>query len=265
MLQNFYPRSPRGERPDGEGNFDISTVISIHAPREGSDPRACCCAAGQKYFYPRSPRGERPGAVVDVLAKVGISIHAPREGSDTVANRLTDKQKKFLSTLPARGATVNVLSARSNSTYFYPRSPRGERLHTSCNVACSMVISIHAPREGSDRGTYPPPAAGYIFLSTLPARGATRLNPSQILWYGISIHAPREGSDHLIMFMTYPVMISIHAPREGSDKAILLPSTKWFHFYPRSPRGERRRSCPYCRPRCANFYPRSPRGERPSN
>ena len=137
-----------------------------------------------------------------------------------MANRLTDKQKKFLSTLPARGATVNVLSARSNSTYFYPRSPRGERLHTSCNVACSMVISIHAPREGSDRGTYPPPAAGYIFLSTLPARGATRLNPSQILWFGISIHAPREGSDRALALLFRYYAISIHAPREGSDGAV---------------------------------------------
>ena len=57
------------------------------------------------------------------------------------------------------------------------------------------VISIHAPREGSDP-------------------------PRQARWLAgrISIHAPREGSDKRIKheqkdFLT----ISIHAPREGSD------------------------------------------------
>ena len=34
-------------------------------------------------------------------------------------------------------------------------------------------ISIHAPREGSDRATVFAPSASASFLSTLPARGAT--------------------------------------------------------------------------------------------
>ena len=34
-----------------------------------------------------------------------------------------------------------------------------------------------------------------IFLSTLPARGATAVQPPNDAGYIISIHAPREGSD----------------------------------------------------------------------
>ena len=58
------------------------------------------------------------------------------------------------------------------------------------------AISIHAPREGSDetKGGYV--AIHLIFLSTLPARGATRPGRTRRLHRHISIHAPREGSDH---------------------------------------------------------------------
>ena len=60
----------------------------------------------------------------------------------------------------------------------------------------SRVISIHAPREGSD----PPFRAGRL--------GGPR----------ISIHAPREGSDIREGMLTLEAnLISIHAPREGSD------------------------------------------------
>ena len=38
-----------------------------------------------------------------------------------------------------------------------------------------------------------------LFLSTLPARGATNRGNSGILGRPISIHAPREGSDMLII------------------------------------------------------------------
>ena len=57
-----------------------------------------------------------------------------------------------------------------------------------------VVISIHAPREGSDQIVQ-------LF--------------SQIR--KISIHAPREGSDPSILYTITLPGISIHAPREGSD------------------------------------------------
>ena len=58
-------------------------VISIHAPREGSD--------GNEWYKEQG------------LNK--ISIHAPREGSDLKLNHCRTLHFRFLSTLPARGAT----------------------------------------------------------------------------------------------------------------------------------------------------------------
>ena len=78
------------------------------------------------------------------------------------------------------------------------------------------VISIHAPREGSDhrwrlffgfrqfQSTLPVRGATfYLFIghmmggfqSTLPVRGATPASRSALPGSEISIHAPREGSD----------------------------------------------------------------------
>ena len=55
------------------------------------------------------------------------------------------------------------------------------------------------------------------FLSTLPARGATRPVGALEHLVQISIHAPREGSDGVLVLHWVPELISIHAPREGSD------------------------------------------------
>ena len=125
----------------------------------------------------------------------------------------------FLSTLPARGATPQPQIVLVLVHYFYPRSPRGERLAIGAAEHRVEVISIHAPREGSDGAPH------------WKARAAVS---------NISIHAPREGSDSANAFVQkgkwhfYPPTprgerpqqvrdapgggdISIHAPREGSD------------------------------------------------
>ena len=57
------------------------------------------------------------------------------------------------------------------------------------------MISIHAPREGSDARAAPKKTATAGFQSTLPARGATRPWRESCQMPTISIHAPREGSD----------------------------------------------------------------------
>ena len=57
----------------------------------------------------------------------------------------------------------------------------------------------------------------YIFLSTLPARGATEGDGCRGGACAISIHAPREGSDPAGSPLLALLVISIHAPREGSD------------------------------------------------
>ena len=136
------------------------------------------------------------------LGDVYISIHAPREGSDGYAEANSGKRWKFLSTLPARGATTPPKrAARSRSISIH--APR-EGSDAGGNGGIPIKsISIHAPREGSDLDTQRERELAELFLSTLPARGATT---------GCRPTFPRPG-------YFYP------------------------HFYPRSPRGERR-NCP---------------------
>ena len=102
-------------------------IISIHAPRTGSDQTALKTGADPVIFQSTLPaRGATDGKDY-IDADTIISIHAPRTGSDVIKPETYLYNLVFQSTLPARGAT------------FY-------------NVCYSSiaVISIHAPRTGSD-------------------------------------------------------------------------------------------------------------------
>ena len=256
----------RGATRDSRQSFSW-WFISIHAPREGSDSGTTRPGTRTWYFYPRSPRGERHGRAHGGAQHQRISIHAPREGSDieknqqliaeiisihapregsdgsNTGNQLTDAQ--FLSTLPARGATSNLLfygsiiphfyprsprgerrfssfMARLSIFDFYPRSPRGERLDAQTHFCYLLLISIHAPREGSD--LYAPDLSRAQKISIhAPREGSDRpLFSIPVSCSLISIHAPREGSDvKLLLDGHRERVISIHAPREGSDLSTL--------------------------------------------
>ena len=104
----------------------------------------------------------------------------------------------------------------------------------------ATCISIHALREEGDSPVQPRRMVGRTFLSTPSARRATLLCGS--CWGVLSI--------------------SIHALREEGDS---LPwrSARWRgYFYPRPPRGGRRRRQSSTLPSRHNFYPRPPRGGR---
>ena len=84
-------------------------IISIHAPRMGSDIHAALRARAHNNFNPRSPHGERPLGGLDAVPVDVISIHAPRMGSDQ-----------------------NILQSSYVHHHFNPRSPHGER-HADIN------------------------------------------------------------------------------------------------------------------------------------
>ena len=104
------------------------------------------------------------------------------------------RPSKFQSTLPVWGATSADHGRVQLDAHFNPRSPCGERLVLLPNCKTLFIISIHAPRVGSDR--------------LLRALGRCA---------NISIHAPRVGSDTKQTMSLLNTMISIHAPRVGSD------------------------------------------------
>ena len=149
--RHFNPRSPHGERRFSRFLPRFAVIISIHAPRTGSD-------------HPALRRASE---------SLPISIHAPRTGSDDGSRRhfekrgnfnprsphgerradvkLTLKQCSFQSTLPARGATVSRDVSGRPGANFNPRSPHGERLRLVFRSRREWSISTHAPRTGSDK------------------------------------------------------------------------------------------------------------------
>ena len=214
---------------------------------------------------------------------IDISIHAPRVGSDPGRLRKPPRRPDFnprspcgerlgnlirtasgflfQSTLPVWGAT-GLHEAVLDGTVISIHAPRvGSDLPATCDLA-DAVISIHAPRVGSDgrfRSAGPP---GRAFQSTLPVWGAT----------GLVIRGAKGE------------IISIHAPRVGSDYYRYMAQCQKCDFNPRSPCGERhcgmtfvfdlpnisihaprvgsdRRRNPFFH-QSADFNPRSPCGER---
>ena len=236
------------------------------------------------YFYPRSPCGERHTASCDAHHIGDISIHALLAESDagsfttrallcgflstlslrraTLVIRFLIPLKLFLSTLSLRRATLRVvdgskssiisihallaesdrwipllcskrcisihaLLAESDARFcwfavdspdFYPRSPCGERRKQSSHHNSDQWISIHALLAESDLLLFLACNIGLAFLSTLSLRRATANAVDQIL----------------------PGHISIHALLAESDCYCSWRATSYWHFYPRSPCGERR-------------------------
>ena len=123
------------------------------------------------YFYPRSPCGERLVFVGFFMAQnLFLSTLSLRRA--TRYRHISFRRFRFLSTLSLRRATPNTTRCRVIRSYFYPRSPCGER-----------------PLSGSSRATV------LVFLSTLSLRRATRSRGGYITKIDISIHALLAESD----------------------------------------------------------------------
>ena len=144
----FNPRSPHGERltllninstasefqstlpawgaTRQKWNYHHSRIISIHAPRMGSDQELCLCSALCDNFNPRSPHGERHNGTLHSVPDSHFNPRSPH-GERLLVKRIMAVLPPFQSTLPAWGATLRYVFLQF-------------RLH----------ISIHAPRMGSD-------------------------------------------------------------------------------------------------------------------
>ena len=189
-------------------------VISIHAPREGSDVRCARCRGRASYFYPRSPRGERRRALVTPHQLRHISIHAPREGSDCRLPSFCVLPLSISIHAPREGSDPVIPTPERilNISIHAPREGSDDRRHRL--QGDGSFISIHAPREGSDDGQDVVLQLPRGFLSTLPVRGATRPgDPHRRGVYRFLSTLPVRGA-------TYP-----HQRHRPADQ----------HFYPRSP------------------------------
>ena len=195
--------------------FAYYELISIHAPREGSDllregrtnkernfnprsprgerPRWSRKTAGSSHFNPRSPRGERQFSAKLVINSVDFNPRSPR-GERPTHITLIHPRCLFQSTLPARGATSSTAHRSTRPGDFNPRSPRGERLFGEC-VYCEMAFYFNprSPR-GERRKGQRKPAPQKQFQSTLPARGATCKGKEDTAAYKFQSTLPARGA-----------------------------------------------------------------------
>ena len=190
-----------------------------------------------------------------------ISIHALREEGDSCLFLPLHQNFNFYPRPPRGGRRYQVQLFRSHGLFLSTPSARRATFGLAAKES-REPISIHALREEGDPRGKAAMTTNMRFLSTPSARRATCKGWRQPDRSGISIHALREEGD-----WTDP-----KAERHLSD------------FYPRPPRGGRRRciqpsagsavflSTPSARratkrhPDCflpwRNFYPRPPRGGR---
>ena len=263
MFQNFNPRSPCGERPDRR----------LPAPGTGD-------------FNPRSPCGERRLADQAITDAYSISIHAPRVGSDGRDGREGAWHQEDFNPRSPCGERLRQRDTCRSGEHFNPRSPCGERRVPCEHGIVSYIISIHAPRVGSDRIRDFTFRDSEGFQSTLPVWGAT-LVPLDLPFFfrhfnprspcGERPGRPKRRESSARFQSTLPVW--------GATCGGWPPCRRRTDFNPRSPCGERlvgraagtsQHAISIHAPRVGsdcggvgtvllreNFNPRSPCGERP--
>ena len=126
-------------------------------------------------------------------------------------------------------------------SYFYPRSPRGERQSWTDACASFDLFLSTLPARGATYD-YGNNTAQFLFLSTLPARGATLFSGRQGVGYGQFLSTlPARGATRFAVAAWYmfPRFLST-LPARGATIALTLMPLMPVDFYPRSPRGERR-------------------------
>ena len=190
--------------------------------------------------------------------------------------------------------SIHALLAESDSqhpagmtrtTYFYPRSPCGERPTANTGATKSDQISIHALLAESDRYSLRHSASGRHFYPRSPC--GERLWPGLLArpFFIISIHALLAESDldRWLAGLKGTLFLSTLSLRRATHNT-KNNYTDYCDFYPRSPCGERlgltydgliasaflstlslRRatsSMTHTQKCCVYFYPRSPCGER---
>ena len=128
----------------------IPPTISIHVPLAGHDEAGGKIPRQGHHFNPRAPCGARPGrASHSPLHRWNFNPRAPCGARPFLLHHNADGSA-FQSTCPLRGTTY------------------GQR----CPYA-RMMISIHVPLAGHDKGTLNALKETIEFQSTCPLRGTT--------------------------------------------------------------------------------------------
>ena len=169
---DFYPRPPRGGRPERLlSHTSATTFLSTPSARRATKPLSPPRALAEISIHALREEGDLQPVVPPLLRL--ISIHALREEGDGGHQLKASIFQRFLSTPSARRATdcewkvvsvKNVISIHAlreegdllqhqhpeRQEHFYPRPPRGGRPPSHQRRQDMDKISIHALREEGD-------------------------------------------------------------------------------------------------------------------
>ena len=168
-----------------------------------------------------------------------ISIHVLREEDDGARRHACDRPLQISIHVLREEDDRRLLALNPVKGNFYPRPPRGGRLHKVDHTAEDLIFLSTSSARRTTAAAIPGLMARKIFLSTSSARRTT--------FYTSPLHTP--------------IQISIHVLREEDDRIPRHPAASGRYFYPRPPRGGRR-YLRDIRDVDTDFYPRPPRGGR---
>ena len=263
MCLYFYPRAPRGARPEAR-NLQRPAIIHFYprAPRGARRPYNLQAYSFQWIFLPTCPARGTTRRYKRLTLGVEISTHVPREGHDT-----------------------GVQHEHQTQNHFYPRAPRGAR-HQRRQYVCQWCgISIHVPREGRDCGQDAPQPAKKHFYPRAPrgarpyTRHSTRYSArnfypraprgarpvyGRALPYPVHFYprAPRGARQYVCQFVSLCHAFLSACPARGTTLRQFVSALGIKYFYPRAPRGARLSTRTSRGLIGGYFYPRAPRGAR---
>ena len=217
--------------------------ISTCALREEGDRAHCCTCLLLRYFYPRPPRGGRRTPCPRLRHSPNFYPRPPRGGRPACSD-VCHVMPPFLSTPSARRATSTPNSVRCCCTNFYPRPPRGGRHELRLISGCRFLF-LSTPSARRATGALSQVIAATQFLSTPSARRATPQRHGTGGHHPISIHALREEGDliRLLCMANSAIFLSTPSARRATAQLAAL-TAELEDFYPRPPRGGRRKTPP---------------------
>ena len=146
----FYPRPPRGGRPDRRGEMLTGLYNFYPRPPRGGRPCPWPPAPRQADFYPRPPRGGRRGNHYKLAAYL-IFLSTPSARRATRSSGRKWPRPSYFYPRPPRGGRPPLPPGpAAEHRDFYPRPPRGGRPRKQFLVWQHRGISIHALREEGD-------------------------------------------------------------------------------------------------------------------
>ena len=151
-------------------------------------------------------------------ARVCISIHALLAESDSLCPKAMSISSYFYPRSPC-GERQNPKTSNLNCRNFYPRSPCGERLAGAIVTIRAGHFYPRSPcgeRPSSGAATRP---SGHFYPRSPCGERQTRLR-NRKKWHNISIHALLAESDFWFLFFGAAYHISIHALLAESDSRL---------------------------------------------